>query len=169
MNNNDTSWIGQVFGNPIASAIVIVGILAIIVTVAILGKKGLLRVSIKGINIGNGDLERTIVRQQIEYTKSIVDTFVEKIGYSTENRYRARYISELVLDLCTEMIVYNHIDAESDFYWRNKAEKAWSIIVKYAISDEYKTDAFKASVFEEMKKLVVRLVEIRSYYIKRGC
>ena len=169
MNNNDTSWLAGMFSNPIADAVLIVGILAIIITLAILSKKGLLKLSIKGLSIGNGDLERTIVRQQIEYCKAAVDTFLEANGYTVENRYRARYISELVLDLCTEMIVYNHIDAESDFYWRNKAEKAWSIIVKYAITPEYKTDAFKASIFEEMKKLVVHLVEIRSYYIKRGC
>lgn len=163
------SWLSDIFSNPIASAILIIGILAIIITLGVLGKKGLLRVSIKGVSIGNGETERMICRQQIEYCKAAIDTFVEKVGYTVENRYRARYISELVLDLCTEMIVYNHIDAESDFYWRNKAEKAWSIIVKYAITPEYKTDAFKASVFEEMKKLVVHLVEIRSYYIKRGC
>lgn len=147
----------------------VVGIGMLVALLAFLAKKGIISFKGKGLSIGNGDLERSILRQQIEYTKSIIDTFVEKVGYTEENVYCARYVSELVLDLCIEMIVYNHIDAESDFYWRNKAEKAWSIIVKYAASDRYKTDAFKVSVFEEMKKLITHLVEIRIYYTKRGC
>lgn len=147
----------------------VIGIGALVILFAALVKKGLISFKGHGLNIGTGDLERSIVRQQIEYTKSIIDTFVEKVGYTEENLYRARYVSELILDLCTEMIIYNHIDAESDFYWRNKAEKVWSIIVRYAASDKYKTDAFKVSIFEEMKKLINHLVEIRRYYTKRGC
>lgn len=147
---------------------VVVGIGALVILFAVLAKKGLISFNGHGLNVGTGDLERSIVRQQIEYTKSIIDTFVETVGYTEENLYRARYVSELILDLCTEMIIYNHIDAESDFYWRNKAEKVWSIIVRYADSDKYKTDAFKVTIFEEMKKLITHLVEIRRYYTKRG-
>lgn len=163
MENN--SWIGQVFGNPIAAAIVIVGILAIIVTVAILGKKGLLRVSIKGINIGNGETERMICRQQVEYIKAAVDTFIEKVGYTVENRYRARYISELAIDVLVEAVMYNHIVKDS-FYIDGKVDKIWSNIMKYAISPEYKTDEFKEKVANDVRKCIEHLVDLRQYYNK---
>lgn len=161
------SWLAEIFSNPVASAILIVGILAIIITVAILGKKGLLSISVKGINIGNGETERMICRQQIEYCKAAVDTFIEKVGYTVDNRYRARYISELALDVLVESICYNHITTDS-FYINGKVEKIWALVMKYAITPDYKTEDFKNKVSNEVHHCIEHLVEIRSYYSKKG-
>lgn len=160
------SWLSDIFSNPIASAILIIGILAIIITLGVLGKKGLLRVSIKGVSIGNGETERMICRQQIEYCKAAVDTFIEKVGYTTDNRYRARYIAELALDVLIESICYNHITTDS-FYINGKVEKIWALVMKYAITPDYKTEDFKDKVSNEVHHCIEHLVEIRKYYSKK--
>lgn len=160
---NDTSWLAGMFSNPVADAILIIGILAIIITLAILSKKGLLKLSIKGLSIGNGETERMICRQQVEYIKAAVDTFLEANGYTVENRYRARYISELAIDVLVEAVMYNHITKDT-FYIDGKIDKIWSCIMKYSISPEYKTEEFKSKVSNEVRKCIEHLVDLRKYY-----
>lgn len=162
-NADKISWIAQIFQNPIADAIIFVGLIALVIILAVLGNKGLLKINVKGVTLGNDETERMIVRQQVEYAKAAVDTFVESIGYSVDNRYRARYISELALDIIIESICYNHIVKDS-FYIDGKVDKIWAIIMKYAASDEYKTDEFKNKVSTEVRKCFEHLVDLRKYY-----
>lgn len=161
-----TSWLAGMFNNPVADAILIIGIIGIVTVLAVFGKKGLLSVNIKGVSIGNGELERTIVRNQIDYCKSAVDAFVNSLPETEENKWRRRYIGELIFDVFVECISYNHIN-KSNFYIDNKTEKIWATIIKYSNEDEYRTQEFRNHISNKSREVFERLVDIRDYYSQK--
>ena len=86
-------------------------------------------------------------------------------SYKGADEWRIKYICELVYDIWIEAISYNHITKDS-FYIQNKFEKVWSVILKETVTERFSSEEFKKIVFEECKKVVERLVDIKEYYSK---
>lgn len=156
------SWLADM--NPISMGIVCAALLALVVILAVLVKKGILRFKGKGLTIGN-DGERTIVRSQVDYCKAQCYSFMSSHKIEENNKYLARYITELVFDELVSAIMYNHI-SKDNVYITNKVEIIWSIIIKYAKSDCFKSEDFKNKVASEVRETIEHLVDIREYFLE---
>ena len=145
----------------------VLGIAALVVLFSVLVKKRLISFKGKGLNIGSAENERIIVRQQIEFCKTQTETMANYIisSYKDADEWRIKYICELVYDIWIEAISYNHITKDS-FYIQNKFEKVWAIILKETFIEAFSSEEFKKIVFDECKKVVERLVDIKEYYSK---
>lgn len=145
----------------------VLGIAALVVLFSVLVKNRLISFKGKGFNIGSAENERIIVRQQIEFCKTQTETMANKLvdSYKDADEWRIRYICELVYDIWIEAISYNHITKDS-FYIQNKFEKVWAVILKETFIEAFSSEEFKKIVFDECKKVVERLVDIKEYYSK---
>lgn len=145
----------------------VVGIGMLVALLAFLAKKGIVSFKGKGIRIGSAENERTIVRQQIEFCKTQTETMANYIisSYKDADEWRIKYICELVYDIWIEAISYNHITKDS-FYIQNKFEKVWAVILKETFTEGFSSEEFKKIVFDECKRVVERLVDIKDYYSK---
>ena len=145
----------------------VLGIAALVVLFSVLVKKRLISFKGKGLKIGSAENERIIVRQQIEFCKTQTETMANYIisSYKDADEWRIKYICELVYDIWIEAISYNHITKDS-FYIQNKFEKVWAIILKETFIEAFSSEEFKKIVFDECKKVVERLVDIKEYYSK---
>lgn len=145
----------------------VVGIGMLVALLAFLAKKGIISFKGKGLRIGSAENERVIVRQQIEFCKTQTETMANYIisSYKGTDEWRIKYICELVYDIWIEAISYNHITKDS-FYIQNKFEKVWAVILKETFTERFSSEEFKKIVFEECKKVVERLVDIKDYYSK---
>lgn len=161
------SWIGNIFANPISTSILIVGILAIIVVLAILAKKGIISFKSKGFSIGSAESERTIVRQQIEYCETAVALMTDKLiaTFKDADEWRIRYICELIYDVWISAVSFNHITKDK-FYIESKAMKVWAIIQRETSTDPFKSEDFRKMVYDECSKVINQLVDIKEYYSK---
>lgn len=145
----------------------VVGIGMLVALLAFLAKKGIISFKGKGLKIGSAENERVIVRQQIEFCKTQTETMANYIisSYKDADEWRIKYICELVYDIWIEAISYNHITKDS-FYIQNKFEKVWAVILKETFTEIFSSEEFKKIVFDECKKVVERLVDIKEYYSK---
>lgn len=145
----------------------VVGIGMLVALLAFLAKKGIISFKGKGLNIGSAENERIIVRQQIEFCKTQTETMANYIisSYKDADEWRIKYICELVYDIWIEAISYNHITKDS-FYIQNKFEKVWAVILKETFTETFSSEEFKKIAFDECKKVVERLVDIKEYYSK---
>lgn len=145
----------------------VIGIGALVILLAVLVKKGLISFKGHGLSVGSAENERVIVRQQIEFCKTQTETMANYIisSYEDADEWRIKYICELVYDIWIEAISYNHITKDS-FYIQNKFEKVWAVILKETFTEIFSSEEFKKIVFDECKKVVERLVDIKEYYSK---
>lgn len=145
----------------------VAGIGMLVALLAFLAKKGIISFKGKGLRIGSAENERVIVRQQIEFCKTQTETMANYIisSYKGADEWRIKYICELVYDIWIEAISYNHITKDS-FYIQNKFEKVWAVILKETFTERFSSEEFKKIVFDECKKVVERLVDIKEYYSK---
>lgn len=140
---------------------------ALVILLGVLAKKGLIAYKGKGLSVGSADSERTIVRQQIEYTKTAVEIMTNQLitAFESADEWRVRYICELIYDVYIEAISFNHITKDS-FYIETKADKIWAIIQRETVTENFKNDEFKRTVYNECKKVIEKLVDIKEYYSK---
>ena len=145
----------------------VIGIGALIILFAVLVKKRLISFKGYGLSVGTAENERLLVRQQIEFCKTQSETMANQIigSYKDADEWRIKYICELIYDVWIEAISYNHITKDS-FYIQNKFEKVWAIILKETHSEIFTSEEFKKVVFDECKKVIERLVDIKDYYSK---
>lgn len=145
----------------------VIGIGALIILFAVIAKKGLFSFKGHGLSVGTAESERAIVRQQIEFCKTQTETMANKLieTYKDADEWRIRYICERIYDIWIEAISYNHI-TKDPFYIQNKFEKVWAIILKETLTESFSNDELKKVVFEECKKVIERLVDIKEYYSK---
>lgn len=141
-------------------------ILALILVITLLSKSGLIKYKGNGLTIGNDTNTRTVVRQQTEYCKATIDTFISNIESPDIDKWKKRYIAELCNDIFVEAICYNHITRDT-FYIENKVDKIFAVICKYSNLKEFKTKEFRLKIYEEVSKVINKMVDIKEYYEKR--
>ena len=106
-------WLASVLTSSNAIPIIIIVVLLVVI-IAILAKKGIVSFKGKGLIVGNGnderDIERTIIRSQIQYVKSAVSDFYDDIpDFPNRDEWRLKYICEKIISVFTDFVSFNHI------------------------------------------------------------
>ena len=142
----------------------VVGIGALVILLAILAKKGLISFKGKGLKVGNNDVERTILRNQIMFCKTEISDFYGKIPYfEGRSEWRLRYIMEKCLDVLVDAISLNHVTLDP-VYVDLKCRAVWDEVLQNAGNVSVLTDDFKKVVYDEVKHIIEKLIEIREFY-----
>ena len=162
-------WLVDLINSSNAIPIIIIAILLIVI-IAILAKKGIFSFNAFGLKIDNGnderDIERTIIRSQIQYVKSAVSDFYDDIpDFEGRDEWRLRYICERIISVFTDIISFNHISKEK-IYTEMKQASIWAVIINNTASDIMTSDEFKNVVYAKTAEILDKLISIREYYKK---
>lgn len=145
---------------------VVVGVGALVVLLAILVRKGLISFKGKGLKVGNSEVERTIIRNQIMFVKTEISDFYNRIpNFEGRDEWRLKYIMEKCLDVVVDAISLNHLTLEP-VYVDLKCRAVWDEVLQNADNINILTDDFKKVVYDETKHIIEKLIEIREYYNK---
>ena len=160
-------WLASVLTSSNAIPIIIIVVLLVII-IAILAKKGIVSFKGKGLTVGNGnderDIERTIIRSQIQYVKSAVSDFYDDIpNFEGRDEWRLKYICERIISVFTNIISFNHISREK-IYTEMKQSEIWAVIINNTASEIMTSDEFKNVVYAKTAEILDKLISIRDYY-----
>lgn len=159
-------WLASVLNNPNSWKSFIFFFITLI-TLIILVKKGIISFKGKGLTVGNNDereIERTIIRSQIQYVKSAVSDFYDDIpNFEGRDEWRLRYICEKIISVFTDIISFNHISKEK-IYTEMKQASIWAVIINNTTSDIMTSDEFKDTVYAKTEEILDKLISIREYY-----
>ena len=160
-------WLASVINGKNAIPIIIIAVLLVVI-IAILAKKGIFSFNAFGLKIDNGneerDIERTIIRSQIQYVKSAVSDFYDDIpDFPNRDEWRLRYICEKIISVFTDFISFNHISKEK-IYVQMKQASIWAVIINNTTADIMTSDEFKDTVYAKTAEILDKLIEIREYY-----
>ena len=160
-------WLASVLTSSNAIPIIII-IVLLVVIIAILAKKGIVSFKGKGLTVGNGnderDIERTIIRSQIQYVKSAVSDFYDDIpDFPERDEWRLKYICERIVSAFTDFISFNHISKEK-IYVQMKQAFIWEVIINNTTASIMTSDEFKDVVYAKTAEILDKLIEIREYY-----
>lgn len=145
---------------------VVVGVSALVILLAILVKKGLISFKGKGLKVGNNEIERTIIRNQIMFVKTEISDFYNRIpNFEGRDEWRLKYVMEKCLDVIVDAISLNHLTLEP-VYVDLKCRAVWDEVLQNADNTNILTDDFKKVVYDETKHIIEKLIEIREYYNK---
>ena len=160
-------WLASVLTSSNAIPIIIIAILLVVI-IAILAKKGIFSFNAFGLKIDNGtderDIERTIIRSQIQYVKSAVSDFYDDIpDFPNRDEWRLKYICERIISVFTNIISFNHISKEK-IYTEMKQSEIWAVIINNTASEIMTSDEFKNVVYTKTAEILDKLISIREYY-----
>ena len=164
-------WLASILTSSNAIPIIIIVVLLVII-IAILAKKGIVSFKGKGLTVGNGnderDIERTIIRSQIQYVKSAVSDFYDDIpNFEGRDEWRLKYICERIISVFTNIISFNHISREK-IYTDMKQSEIWAVIINNTASEIMTSDEFKNVVYAKTAEILDKLISIREYYKKEN-
>ena len=161
-------WLASVLNNPNSWKSFIFFFITLI-TLIILVKKGIISFKGKGLTVGNNDerdIERTIIRSQIQYVKSAVSDFYDDIpDFPNRDEWRLKYICERIISVFTDIISFNHISKEK-IYTEMKQASIWAVIINNTAADIMTSDEFKDVVYTKTAEILDKLISIREYYKK---
>ena len=164
-------WLASVLNNPNSWKSFIFFFITLIILI-ILVKKGIISFKGKGLTVGNGnderDIERTIIRSQIQYVKSAVSDFYDDIpDFPNRDEWRLKYICERIVSVFTDIISFNHISKEK-IYTEMKQASIWAVIINNTAADIMTSDEFKNVVYAKTEEILDKLISIRDYYKKEN-
>ena len=162
---NNMSWLSEILtsGNAIPLVIAVAGLILLI---AFLAKKGVIKFKGHGLSVGNDEVERTIIRNQIMFCKTEISDFYSKIPYfEGRDDWRLKYIMEKCLDVFIDAISLNHITLEP-VYVELKCRAVWDEVLQNAEDPRILTDEFKKIIYDETKRIIEKLIAIREFYNK---
>ena len=144
----------------------------LIICVIIMIKKGIISFKGKVLTVGNSndarDIERTIIRSQIQYVKSAVSDFYDDIpDFPNRDEWRLKYICERIVSVFTDFISFNHISKEK-IYVQMKQASIWEVIINNTTAGIMTSDEFKDTVYAKTAEILDKLIEIREYYKNEG-
>ena len=162
-------WLASVINGKNAIPIIIIAVLLVVI-IAILAKKGIVSFNAFGLKIDNGDderdIERTIIRSQIQYVKSAVSDFYDDIpDFPERDEWRLKYICERIISVFTNIISFNHISREK-IYTDMKQSEIWAVIINNTTAEIMTSDEFKNVVYAKTAEILDKLISIREYYKK---
>ena len=142
----------------------------LIICIIIMIKKGIISFKGKGLTVGNSnderDIERTIIRSQIQYVKSAVSDFYDDIpDFPERDEWRLKYICEKIVSVFTDIISFNHISKEK-IYTEMKQASIWEVIINNTAASIMTSDEFKDVVYTKTAEILDKLISIREYYKK---
>ena len=142
----------------------------LIICIIVMIKKGTISFKGKGLTVGNSnderDIERTIIRSQIQYVKSAVSDFYDDIpDFPERDEWRLKYICEKIVSVFTDIISFNHISKEK-IYTEMKQASIWEVIINNTAASIMTSDDFKDVVYTKTAEILDKLISIREYYKK---
>ena len=142
----------------------------LIICIIVMIKKGIISFKGKGLTVGNSnderDIERTIIRSQIQYVKSAVSDFYDDIpDFPNRDEWRLKYICERIISVFTDFISFNHISKEK-IYTEMKQASIWEVIINNTAASIMTSDEFKDVVYTKTAEILDKLISIREYYKK---
>ena len=142
----------------------------LIICIIVMIKKGIISFKGKGLTVGNSnderDIERTIIRSQIQYVKSAVSDFYDDIpDFPERDEWRLKYICEKIVSVFTDIISFNHISKEK-IYMEMKQASIWEVIINNTAASIMTSDEFKDVVYIKTAEILDKLISIREYYKK---
>lgn len=160
------SW-SQTINNILTSpnAIIVLGTLLVIMILLIRGiKGGYLHFNKAGINVGNAEKERNIIRQQIEYAHNYLSALETELEYGKDvNKWRVKYVIERVYDEVVDWISFNHITDRGD-YISIKQDKVWYLVQTLVYKPEFQSEEFRLYCNEAIEHIILHLIKIRTLY-----
>lgn len=139
---------------------------ALVILIGVLAKNGLVSFKGKGLKVGNNEIERTIIRNQIMFVKTEISDFYSKIPYfEGRDDWRLKYIMEKCLDVLVDAISLNHVTLEP-VYVDLKCRAVWDEVLQNTDNKNILNDDFKKVIYDETKHIIEKLIEIREFYNK---
>lgn len=163
-------WLASIFNSKSALPIVIVAVILVVI-IAFLAKKGIVSFNGFGLKIDNGEddereIERAIIRSQMMFVRTEISDFYNKIPqWEGRDDYRLKYIMEKCQDIFYECISINHITIEP-VYIEMKQKAVWAEVIQNADNPNIVNEDFKKVVYEETKRILSKLIDIRDYHKK---
>ena len=158
-------WLASVLTSSNAIPIIIIVVLLVVI-IAILAKKGIVSFKGKGLTVGNNETERTIIRNQIMFVNTEISDFYSKIPFfDGRDEWRLKFIMEKCLDVFVDAISLNHITLEP-MYVELKCRAVWDEVLQNSDNPTILSDDFKKTIYDETKKIIEKLIDIREYYNK---
>lgn len=144
---------------------ILIFLVVVIVIGLILGRIGLIKVNTKHVQIGSEQMQRELVRRQVETAYTFVMSLEGKIitEGSTYDRYLTKYILERVYDKVIEWIIFNHITT-NQLYVQDKQENIENLVYTMVVDDDFKTPEFKRRMDNWVKELIEQLVQVKEIY-----
>ena len=155
--------ITQVLTGPNAFVVLcFLGFMALVMV--LLSKSGVLRITTSAIQLGASDIERNIIRQQLDYVilhlTGLEANLPKPEGY---NEYLGKLVVEKIYDEYINWITFNHIN-KSSAYVALKQERVINILRQYTVREEFKSEEFENFIREDTKKVLEDLIKIREVY-----
>lgn len=155
--------ITQVLTGPNAFVVLcFLGFMALVMV--LLSKSGVLKITTSAIQLGASDIERNIIRQQLDYVilhlTGLEANLPKPEGY---NEYLGKLVVEKIYDEYINWITFNHIN-KSPAYVALKQERVINILRQYTIREEFKSEEFENFIREDTKKVLEDLIKIREVY-----
>lgn len=144
--------------------VVLIFLAFVSVILFILVKSGVLKISTSAVQLGSGDIERNIIRQQLDYVSLHLNGLEAKLDKPDDyNEYLGKLIIEKVFDEYVNWITFNHIN-KSPAYVEIKQERVVSLIRQYTIKDEFRSEEFEELIRKDTKEVIEALIRIREVY-----
>lgn len=144
--------------------VVLIFLAFVSVILFILVKSGAIRISTPNMSINTGDVERNIIRQQLDYVSLHLNGLEAKLDKPDDyNEYLGKLIIEKVFDEYVNWITFNHIN-KSPAYVEIKQERVVSLIRQYTIKDEFRSEEFEDMIRKDTKEVIEALIRIREVY-----
>lgn len=131
----------------------------------ILVKGGVITIKTKHCRIGQAEIEREIIRRQVEAAHDFILSIEGKINSAHCNEYFVKFILERVYDKAIEWIMFNHI-SNTPMYVQDKQDTVCNLVYTFDISDDFKTPEFKKRMCNWTQELISKLVQTRELYKK---
>jgi hypothetical protein len=144
--------------------VVLIFLAFVSVILFILVKSGAIRISTPNMSINTGDVERNIIRQQLDYVSLHLNGLEAKLDKPEDyNEYLGKLIIEKVFDEYVNWITFNHIN-KSPAYVEIKQERVVSLIRQYTVKDEFRSEEFEDLIRKDTKEVIEALIRIREVY-----
>lgn len=128
-------------------------------------RNGFFSFSSNSLRIGNGEKERNIIRQQVEWAHIYIMSLESKITPATNqyNGYFTKFILERVYDEVVDWVTFNHLNLNSA-YIEIKQEKICALVYSLHVKPEFQTKEFKQRMNNWTREIIEGLVRIRQIY-----
>lgn len=150
----------------------IIGVIVIILLFIVMIKTGMIKIKTSHVYLGlsESDKERTVIREQCDFTHTYLMGLMSKIekvtsdGKLLHGGYFTRWILEQAYDEFVKWITQNHISTDKA-YVHAKQEKIKALVYSMGVRDEFKTREFSERMDRWVAEIIEELVSIRKLYM----
>lgn len=139
--------------------------IALLLALVAFGRKGMIKVHTRHIQIGNELTQRELIRRQVETAHTFIMSLYGKIDAdeSKHSGYFTKYILERCYDKVIEWIIFNHITT-NELYVRDKQDSICNLVYLLEVEDKFKTPEFRRRIEGWVRELIEQLVKVKEVY-----